>query len=138
MNRLILSNCLLACFEIVNYKIGNTVRPEPQCSGQKEGLMMSNKRIHIRKDCLVPVRFTYEGQHKTYYARMVNYGDGGLCLKTRTPIEQGAKLELSLEGYSPRESSLGEFDRYPVAVCWTKQIPERGLPVYETGLKYRG
>ncbi len=100
--------------------------------------MNANKRAHIRKDCLVPVRFTYEGQHKTHYARMINYGDGGLCLKTRTPIEQGAKLELSLEGYTPRESSLGEFDRYPVAVCWTKQIPERGLPVYETGLKYRG
>ena len=64
--------------------------------------MIANKRIHIRKDCLVPVRYTYEGQHKTYYARMVNYGDGGLCLKTRTPIEPGAKLELSLEGYSPR------------------------------------
>ena len=100
--------------------------------------MIANKRIHVRKDCLVPVRYTYEGQLKTHYARMINYGDGGLCLKTRTPIEPGAKLELSLEGYSPKESTLGEFDRYPVAVCWTKQVPERGLPVYETGLKYRG
>lgn len=60
-----------------------------------------------------------------------------MCLKTRTPIKQGAKLELSLEGYSP-ESEMGEFDSYPVAVCWSKEIPERGLPVYETGLKYRG
>ncbi|MBU4524980.1 MAG: PilZ domain-containing protein [Desulfomicrobium sp.] len=99
--------------------------------------MSENKRIHIRKDCLVPVRYVYEGQNKTLYARLVNYSDGGMCLKTRTPIKQGAKLELSLEGYSP-ESDMGDFDRYPVAVCWSKEIPERGLPVYETGLKYRG
>lgn len=100
--------------------------------------MAHNLRAHIRKDCLVPVRFNYEGQKKTYYARLVNYGDGGMCLKTRTPVKQDAKLELSLEGYSPKESSLGSFDRYPVAVCWSREIPERGLPVYETGLKYRG
>ena len=100
--------------------------------------MADNLREHIGKDCLVPVRYTYEGQNKTQYARLINYSDGGLCLKTRTPIEQGAQLELSLEGYSPKESSMGEFDRYPVAVCWSKQIPEHGLPVYETGLKYRG
>lgn len=99
--------------------------------------MSENKRLHIRKDCLVPVRYVYEGQSKTQYARLVNYSDGGMCLKTRTPIKQGAKLELSLEGYSP-EATMGEFDRYPVAVCWSKEIPERGLPVYETGLKYRG
>jgi hypothetical protein len=100
--------------------------------------MTKDMRKHIRKNCLVPVRFTYEGDKRTHYARLVNYGDGGLCLKTRTPIEEGARLELSLEGYTPKESALGAFDSYPVAVCWTKQIPERGLPVYETGLKYRG
>jgi|GEM_PF-1415224 hypothetical protein len=100
--------------------------------------MAHNLREHIRKDCLVPVRFNYEGQKKTHYARLINYGDGGMCLKTRIPVKQNAKLELSLEGYSPRESSLGSFDRYPVAVCWSREIPERGLPVYETGLKYRG
>lgn len=97
--------------------------------------MSENKRVHDRKDCLVPVRFTYEGQLRTHYARLVDYGDGGMRLKTRTPVAEGSTLELSLEGYSP-DSVLGAFDRYPMAVCWTKEIPERGLPVYETGLKY--
>ena len=100
--------------------------------------MNQNKRDHIRKDCLVPVRFTYEGQYQTHYARLINYSDGGMCLKTRTPIAQGSTLHLAMEGYSPQESSMGEFDQYPVMVCWSKQIPERGLPVYETGLKYIG
>lgn len=100
--------------------------------------MSDNKRLHIRKDCLVPVRYTYAGERKTHYARLVNYGDGGLCLKTRTPIEPGAELNLSMELYTPKDSSLGAFEEYPVAVCWSKEIPERGLPVYETGLKYRG
>lgn len=100
--------------------------------------MNENKRVHIRKGCLIPVRYVYEGQNRTYYARMVNYGDGGLCLKTRIPIPQGAKLNLALEGYTPEESALGAYDRYPVAVCWSKEIPERGLPVYETGVKYVG
>ncbi|NLW81727.1 MAG: hypothetical protein GXY42_08680 [Desulfovibrionales bacterium] len=98
--------------------------------------MSENKRIHIRKGCLVPVRYTYAGEKQTFYARLINYGDGGLCLRTRTPIEDGVRLELSLEGYSPDRDSLGEFERYLMAVCWTRKIPERGLPVYETGLKY--
>lgn len=99
--------------------------------------MAENKRIHPRKDCLVPVRFTYDGENQTHYARVINFGDGGLCLKTRTPIKQGAHLELAFEGYIPEESSLGPFDRHPVAVRWSKEIAERGLPVYETGLSYR-
>ena len=100
--------------------------------------MNDNKRAYTRKSCLVPVRYTYEGQNKTFYARLVNFAEGGFGLKTRTPIQTGAKLELSFEGYSPEESTLGPFERYPVAVCWSKEIPERGLPVYETGLKYLG
>ncbi|MDY0274546.1 MAG: hypothetical protein RBR42_03790 [Desulfomicrobium sp.] len=100
--------------------------------------MNKEQRVHIRKDCLIPVRFIYQGQNQTHYARMINYGDGGLCLKTRTPIAQDAKLDLALEGYTPEASSLGAFERYPVTVCWSKKIPERGLPLYETGVKYIG
>lgn len=100
--------------------------------------MSKDQRVFERKDCLIPVRYVYQGENKTHYARMVNYGDGGLCLKTRTPIAADAQLDLSLEGYTPEASSLGAFERYPVAVCWSKEVPERGLPVYETGVKYRG
>lgn len=100
--------------------------------------MSKDQRIHIRKGCLIPVRYVYQGQNKTYYARMINYGDGGLCLKTRTPIAENAKLDLALEGYTPDASSLGAFEQYPVEVCWSKEIPEKGLPIYETGVKYTG
>jgi hypothetical protein len=99
--------------------------------------MDANNRAYQRKDCLVPVRFTYEGDSRTHYARVVNFGDGGLCLKTRTPIKQDAHLELAFEGYTPEESNLGPFDRHPAAVRWSKEVSERGLPVYETGLSYR-
>ena len=34
--------------------------------------MVNNLREYIRKDCLVPVRYTYEGQNKTLYARLIN------------------------------------------------------------------
>lgn len=100
--------------------------------------MSENKRRHVRKECLVPVRFTYDGERETFYARLVNYGDGGICLKTRTPVRQGAHLELALEGYTPEAEKLIPYERYPVTVCWSKQSPERGLPVYETGLRYAG
>lgn len=98
--------------------------------------MPDNKREHQRKHCLVPVRFTYAGQGKTFYARMVNFGEGGVCLKTRTPIQEGAHLTLALEAYSPEGSSLGPFERQPVTVCWSKEVVDRGLPSYEAGLKY--
>jgi len=98
--------------------------------------MTANKRGTQRKQCLVPVRFTYEGQLQTHYARVVNYCEGGVCLKTRTPIPEGAKLNLTLEGYSPDGSYDHAFERHAAAVCWSKELPERGLPVYETGVKY--
>lgn len=100
--------------------------------------MSKEQRIHVRKGCLIPVRYVYQGRKETFYARMINYGDGGLCLKTRIPIDQGAQLDLALEGYTPQSSSLGAFERYPVAVCWSKEVSERGLPIYETGVKYIG
>jgi hypothetical protein len=98
--------------------------------------MDANKREYLRKNCLVPVRYTYEGQQQTHYARVVNYCDGGVCLKTRTPIPEGAKLNLSLEGYAPDGSYGNAFEQHAAAVCWSKQLPERGLPVYEIGVRY--
>lgn len=98
--------------------------------------MEHNKREYWRKNCLVPVRFTYEGRNETHYARVINYSDGGVCLKTRTPIPQDAKLNLSLEGYAPDGSYDHAFEQHEATVCWSKKIPENGLPVYETGVKY--
>ncbi len=98
--------------------------------------MDANQREYRRRNCLVPVRFTYEGQNQTHYARVVNYCDGGVCLKTRAPIPEGATLTLSLEGYAPDGTYDHAFEQHSAAVCWSKKIPERGLPVYETGVKY--
>lgn len=100
--------------------------------------MSENKREHVRKDCLIPVRFTYDGELTTFYARLINYGDGGICLTTRTPVRSGAQLELSLEAYTPEAEKLIPYQRYPVAVRWSKEIPERRMSVYETGLQYVG
>ncbi len=83
----------------------------------------------------MPVRFTCSGQRSTCYARMINYGKGGVCLKTRTPLKPGTILELALEGYTP-DAELHAYAQRPVTVCWTEEERERGLPVYQSGVRY--
>lgn len=98
--------------------------------------MSANNRAYLRQDCLVPIRYTLAGEHQTQYARVINYCDGGVCLKTRTPIPEGTQLHLSLEGYAPDGSSERAFEEHLATVCWIKQLPDPGLPVYEIGVNY--
>lgn len=98
--------------------------------------MSSNNREHLREDCLVPVRYTQDGRPQTQYARVINYCEGGVCLKTRTPISVGTQLNLSLEGYAPDGSYDRAFEEHVAIVRWSKQIPEPGLPAYEIGVEY--
>lgn len=94
------------------------------------------KRGDLRQECLVPVRFTCSEHSTTCYARMINYGKGGMCLKTRTPLKPGTTLQLALEGYTPDDVTLSAYAQQPVTVCWAAEERERGLPVYQAGVRY--
>lgn len=94
------------------------------------------QREHQRQDCLVPARFTCPDQRITCYARIVNYCKGGACIKTRTPLRPGTTVRLALEGYTPDAADLHAYAQRPATVCWTTEERERGLSVYQAGIRY--
>lgn len=57
--------------------------------------MQADKRQHQRVSSRL--RCWLEGQEVTFYARVHNLSEGGLFLKTLTPLEQGARARLKLE-----------------------------------------
>lgn len=57
--------------------------------------MQADKRQHQRVSSRL--RCWCEGQEVTFYARVHNLSEGGLFLKTLTPLEEGARARLKLE-----------------------------------------
>ncbi|HLT28881.1 MAG TPA: TIGR02266 family protein [Myxococcaceae bacterium] len=57
--------------------------------------MQADKRQHERVSSRL--RCWCEGQEVTFYARVHNLSEGGLFLKTLTPLEEGTRARLKLE-----------------------------------------
>jgi uncharacterized protein (TIGR02266 family) len=56
-----------------------------------------------------------EGGNVTFYARIANLSEGGLFLRTSTPLEEGSRAILRLQGGEP-----GEEIRAEATVVWTR------------------
>lgn len=87
---------------------------------------MSNNRKHPRVDSRL--RCWCEGDNVTFYARMSNLSEGGLFLRTSTPLAEGSEAVVRIEVREPSEVQAKARAR----VVWTRpdgngQMPGMGL-----------
>jgi uncharacterized protein (TIGR02266 family) len=68
-----------------------------------------SERIDARLRCWC------EGDNVTFYARIANLSEGGLFLRTRTPLGLGSKAVLRFQTDDPREEVRAE-----ATVVWTR------------------
>jgi uncharacterized protein (TIGR02266 family) len=68
-----------------------------------------------------------EGDNVTVYAQIGNLSEGGLFLRTSTPMPKGAKAVVRLKGDSEEVSA-------PVRVVWTRDV--RGSQPPGMGLEF--
>lgn len=72
-----------------------------------------------------------EGSNVTFYARIANLSEGGLFLRTSTPLEEGARTILRLQGRDP-----GEEIRTEAIVVWKRE--DHGTWPAGMGLRFEG
>lgn len=68
------------------------------------------------------LRCWFEGDNITFYARVANLSEGGLFLRTSTPLPQGTRALLRMQ-----VEDSGELTA-PVTVVWRREHPEAGGP----------
>ncbi len=79
-----------------------------------EGVEMGNEsRKHARVGSRL--RCWCEGDNVTVYAQIGNLSEGGLFLRTSTPMPKGAKAVVRLRGGEEEVSA-------PVRVVWTRDV----------------
>lgn len=54
---------------------------------------------------------------------------------SRSPFEDGARVELVFEGFVPEGSALSLLEAYVGVVRWTRQVEVPGLPLFEAGIE---
>jgi uncharacterized protein (TIGR02266 family) len=70
-----------------------------------------------------------EGERVTFYARIANLSEGGMFLRTRTPLELGAPALLRFPGKDPGEEISAQ-----ATVMWTRD--EHGSWPAGMGLRF--
>jgi uncharacterized protein (TIGR02266 family) len=81
---------------------------------------LNENRKHARILC--GLRCWCEGENVTFYARVGNLSEGGLFLRTNTPMPQGARAMLRLH-------LTGEGEVAAMAkVVWARDTQEAGPP----------
>jgi uncharacterized protein (TIGR02266 family) len=83
-----------------------------------------------RKYSRIPSRLRCwcEGDNVTVYARIGNLSEGGLFLRTSTPLERGAVATVRLDGDETIEA--------PARVVWSRVEGQEGPP--GMGLEFQG
>lgn len=76
--------------------------------------MVNDSRKHARVGSRL--RCWCEGDNVTVYAKIGNLSEGGLFLRTSTPMLKGAKAVVRLRGGEEEEVSA------PVRVVWTRVV----------------
>lgn len=77
-----------------------------------------------RKHARIPSRLRCwcEGENVTVYARVVNLSEGGLFLRTNTPLERGTRARLRLSATDVSEVAAAAM------VVWTRSDDGEGPP----------
>jgi len=77
-----------------------------------------------RRSTRVPARLRCwcEAENVTFYARVSNISEGGLFLRTSTPLPRGAQTRLRFDGVA-----AGSLETR-AAVVWSREDERQGVP----------
>jgi len=97
----------------------------------------SQRRVHSRENCEVPILFSPAGSDRFHRAVMRNYSLGGVYFESRLALSKGMSLFVKTDSDNAPEG-LGNMlnDIRPAEVRWCMTIADSEPPRYGCGIQY--
>ena len=97
---------------------------------------MVNRRVYKRFRKESRVRYSMFGSEEYNDARLVDLGEGGLCMETSVPIKTGTVIYVQLLNINPEVSGLAAHRSSHGRVRWTRDLGYTEQTRFGIGVQY--
>jgi len=97
---------------------------------------MANRREFKRQRKEITVRYSLLGSEEYNEARLVDVGEGGLCMETSAPIKTGTMIYVQLLNVCPEVSGLAAHRSSQGRVRWTRDLGYKEQTRFGIGVQY--
>ena len=96
----------------------------------------ANRREFKRQRKELKVRFSLLGSEEYSEARLVDMGEGGLCMEASAPIKTGTRIYVQLLNIHPEVSGLAAHRSSHGRVRWTRDLGYTEQTRFGIGVQY--
>lgn len=100
----------------------------------------TEKRSYKRCVCKTPTWVSYSITELAHEVLAVNYGEEGMCVKSKNCFQPGTPLLIKAGYCMPKAHGPCSFEGLPTIVHgevkWCREIPDPMIPSYMVGVKY--
>ncbi len=97
---------------------------------------MTNRRAFTRFRKGNRVRYSMLGSEEYHDARLVDVGEGGLCMETCVPLKTGTRIYVQLLDINPGVSGLAAHRSSHGRVRWTRDLGCTEQTRFGIGVQY--
>ncbi len=95
-----------------------------------------NRREFQRQRMEKSVRYSRLDSDEYLDARLIDLGEGGLCMETRSPLRTGEIIYLQLLNLHPEKPGLAAHRSFQGRVRWTRDLGCTDKTRYGIGVQY--
>lgn len=96
---------------------------------------MRNQRMSSRTKCRAEIQYNLSGSTESRAATLVDYGAGGFCMETCSPVKTGTKIIVHLS-LPPEQSESTIVQTFQAIVRWNRDLGSREQARYGIGVQY--
>jgi hypothetical protein len=96
----------------------------------------TNRREYPRRRRESRVRYSMLGSEDYHDARLVDVGEGGLCMESSTPLKTGTLIYVQLLNINPEVSGLAAHRTSHGRVRWTRDMGYLEQTRFGIGVQY--
>lgn len=97
---------------------------------------LQNRREFPRQRRENSVRYSRMDSEEYHDARLIDLGEGGLCMETCTPLRTGEVIYLQLLNLHPEKLGLAAHRSFQGRVRWTRDMGCSDKTRYGIGVQY--
>jgi hypothetical protein len=96
----------------------------------------ANRRAYPRRRNDSRVRYSMLGSEEYHDARLVDVGEGGLCMEASAPLKTGTVIYVQLLNIRPEVSGLAAHRSSHGRVRWTRDLGHTEKTRFGIGVQY--
>ena len=95
-----------------------------------------NRREYVRTRVQGQITYSCLGSEEYHDARLVDVGEGGLCMESCMPLKTGTALYIQVAPHDPG-TGVAEMRRtFHGKIRWTRDLGDREMTRYCIGVQY--